>query len=242
MPPDPEPRDEHIDRLSALERQVAALVENIGHHGQRPDDPTKAERWDVPLYWHVSELRDAMHALRNAMQVLVGLLERNAGLSTRNSEAIARLDAAVARLADRIEANIAYIAREKPLLIRDLWRSQTDLFEAGLSLVLFGETIFYLIASEALVKSAMFQAMALICPYPAVWALFCGAVSIGSTAALFSRRLVYRRASASVMFVYFMVTGALPVAYFNGVLGTWHHMVFGFTAFWIVARKPSNAI
>lgn len=163
----------------------------------RPEDPEKAQRWETPLYWHISALRDSMHALRNHTQSLSGLIEqfgrkldRNAQISLENRDAIARLTEISRKIeasAAQIERAAGVVVREKPLLMRNLYWLDTNPVEIGLILYTAGEAMIFLIESEALLRSAMFRAMSMICGSPGLWGIGCGLLSLGAAIAFASR-------------------------------------------------------
>jgi hypothetical protein len=102
---------DHDDRIARIEHVVAEIAARIGHDGPRPDDPAKAGRWDMPVYWHLSDLRDSLHALRNFMQVLSGemdqlgrKLDRNASISEENLRKLQHLTEVSANVAESASA------------------------------------------------------------------------------------------------------------------------------------------
>jgi hypothetical protein len=244
--------DELVERFGSLEAKVSAIATHIGHDGPRPDDPLKADRWNVPLYWHVSDLRDSIHALRNSLQVLFGIIERlsakldhNANLSRDNSESLVRLAGTAERLelsSARIEENIGVYVREKPLLLRDLHRVDTNATEMTLIALLFLETAVFLAETEALLRSAMFVAMSQISATPLFWGLLCGVLGVGSFAAFLSRSRRYRLTMAAFNTVHFGVTGGLTMALQPGVMGWVMHVIAFGLAFWVCVRGPARAL
>lgn len=234
------------EKVNEIAAGLAEVNDRIGRNDRLPDDPHQAGRWDQSLYWHISRLSDSMHARANAEHVLIGLLDNNARVSAETSASIVRLvdatttlNSAISSLSAKLEKNLSYMMREKPFLMRDLWWQPTELFELGLYGVVLAEGVYYLAGSEALLKSALFQGMATLLPYSAAWTGICFALSVGGFAAFFSRVRKYRMLAACGCAVFFIVTGAMPIA--AGVLGTLHHLAFGAASLWIVSRGPSNA-
>lgn len=255
MPADRDPIDDESDRFAAIERQLTEIAHRIGHGGSHPKDPDKAMRSEMPLYWHFFDLRDSLDSLqtlRGVLQVMTGLVEqlgrkldRNASISEANAAAIGRLaeiSRSIATSARLIEENIVKVAREKPLLMRDVYWSETEAVEIGLFVVTGFSSIFFAIASEAFLRSPMFRSMSIICDIPGIWALCAGLLAISGIAAYASRLRRPRRVMACAEFVFYAVTGVLQLINDPGVLDTIHHLVFASSAFWVASRGPSNAL
>lgn len=244
MPPPEDAILELVGRIGDLERKLSDLAVHIGHDGPRPADPHKASRWDMPLYWHVSDLRDSLHALANASQILIGLIEqlgpkldRYGHVSSANSEAIARLT----QISARIEENIGIITHEKPLLMRDLSRVDTNAIEVLLFVVVAGQSMMFFSANEALVGSGMFRAMASVSPIPVFWGAGCALLFVGSIISFITRSRKLRTIAAFANAFYFGVTGLVIMFKEPGVLGWLFHIALFSAAFWVFARGPSRA-
>jgi hypothetical protein len=239
-----EPRDES-------EAQLREILARLGYESDRPADPVKARRWDMPLLWHISDLRDALHALNNQLHILVNLIDRlfaklddNARLSQGNAEAIAKVTEISRKICDsaeHIEHTIGVIRNEHPMLMRELYWLDTNPVEIGLIVYTAGEAMVFFNASPGLLTSAMFASLSALCQNPIIWGGICGAISVASVISFISRRHTFRIATAFLNFVYFGITGAVPIALAGGIMGWLPHIIFAAGAAWVLSRGPSHA-
>lgn len=252
MPPENDLPPEALDRLAAIERQISEIAARMGYDSPPDDDPVRARRWDAPLWWHLSNLSDHLHALRNFIHVLSGLLaslsgklDRNASISEENSRSISRL-VEISRKIEasslKIEREVGYVARDQPLLLRDIYWLDTNTVEIGLILYTAGEAMVFLIESDALLRSAMFRSISVMCDSPVVWGLGVGLLSLGSALAFGSRRRDARLVAVFLNAIFFCVTGIIPLFLAGGILGWLPHLLAGFGAIWVLSRGPSSSI
>lgn len=238
------------DQLRELLDRVNEISERLGVSGPRPDDPLKASRWDTPIFWHISELRDSLHSLRNFTQVLTGLIEqvgrkldRNASISSENFQAISKLTDIISASSRRIEDSIGAVVRDQPLLMRDLPWVDTNATEVHLTLLMGGEALLFLAGGSRVLNSAMFSSVSYISSVPQFWGLTCMAMAGIGFAGFISRRRRIRLASLFIDGVYLIATGILSLLYAGPVLGLWlPHLIYGATCAWIIFRGPSSAI
>lgn len=237
------------ERLSRIEEGLKKLT---GGQVDRPDDPERARRWDMPLYMHVLDLRETMHRLANLAQVFSGQMEllgskldRNAEISADNRKAIhvvTEISRQIAVSAARIEQVANVVVKEDPLLMRDLFWVDTNAVEVLLTLYLAGEAAIYLNQSEMLLRSAMFRAMATMSSSPAVWGLGCAGLAAGSAVAFISRRHRWRIMSMFADCIYFGITGIVPLFSAGAILGWLPHILACLSCAWIISRGPSRSI
>lgn len=240
------------ERLRDQEALLAQIARIIGLNTPRPDDPYKAARWDVPLIHHFSDLRDAIHALNNNAHILTGMLsklsqqvEASSTVSRENREGIKKLESIskdIEEYARRISDSLGVGFVEKPLLMRDLFWLETNFAELLLAAMTAGQTVIFLVGDAKLYNSAMFRALSMICPYPHVWGIGLGFLSLGSIVAFACRKRKFRTMAAFGNTLYFGVTAFLPLFLSPGVLGWWQHLLLFAIAMWVLVRGPSQAI
>ena len=235
---------ELIQRIGSLEAQLRELVVHIGHEGPRPKDAHKAQRWDVPLYSHISDLRDSLHHLAGSMHILMHTLDQlgpslkaYGAQSARNSEAISRLTDIMLR----VESSVGVLAREKPLLLRDLPRVDTTMTEMTLIVITVVEAGVFSAGTDALLHSALFVSISRISSTPLYWALCCMVLSLISIRAFLLRTRRARMMAALLNTIYFGITGGLTMALQPGIMG-WVLQAVGFgLSLWVFIRGPSSA-
>lgn len=189
-------------------------------------------------------LRNSMHVLMNQIDQLGGKLDRNAGLSRDNAHSLEDLIAFSADLkstASKIEEMLGDVVREKPLLMRDLHRVDTNATELTLATILLCESVVFSAGSEILLRSALFASISAISDKPILWGFICGVLGFSALAAFFNRSRRYRTFVMALNTVYFGVTGFLTMALQPGVLGWVYHVVACLLAFWVFVRGPSRA-
>lgn len=223
------PIDAAVNRLSAIERRLAEIAECL------PSAPQ-------PDFAH---LRESLHALRNFAHVLMGLVEQLGSRMEGTLAAIERLtDIArtIQESAGRIEAAVGAALPDDPLLMRDIWKIHTEGTELTLVAINLLQGAVFAAGSEALMRSALFAALANISDKPVIWGLCFSVLGLATLAAFFSRRRTARRMMAAANLLFLGFAGFLTMFLQPGVAG-WVMNVIGFgLSVWVFFRGPSRAI
>lgn len=236
--------------LLALRTDLSKLAGIVGV-GAEHVDPDKAWRYERPLLSHLSDIRDHDHAMSNTMQAVYGMVRRlestvaqSAEVSRQNRDGIQQLEALSRNIegyARLIIANIRGVAREKPLLMRDLFWMETNTTEIALILFAAGEAIIFMIGAPSMLNSAMFRSLSVVMPSSAGWGVLLGLFATGATVAFASRRRRFRILAIAANGIYQGVAAFLPLFNAPGVLGWWPHMIAWAACLWILMRGPSDA-